>query len=141
MATLEPTETPRTKNNLFKLRKSFLVIVILVLVLLAFLLYFVPRAMESERLETIDIGNEIVKALDSYMSANHRYPESIGLLAKVSKPKLGKEWVYKPSKNGQKYELLTGHKKRDGSFGPALYFKSGNSEWQYFDQDDSIEFP
>ena len=133
------------KKTLNKLRASkivtFLVIGTIVFVFIYIFEDISRKGYDSIRLETIKVGNQVVKSLDSYKSENHRYPETLVLLTKVPKPKLGKEWIYKPSKDGQKYELWAGYKKRDGSFNPALYFKSGNSEWQYFDQDDSIEFP
>ncbi|MCK4959962.1 MAG: hypothetical protein KAT00_11195 [Planctomycetes bacterium] len=99
------------------------------------------KSQKTDRIETIKIGNQIIESIDRYRSVNKRYPESLGLLKEVPNPKLGKVWLYKTSKDGQEYELLTGHKKRDGSYGPALYYTSENNspEWLYFDRDDSIE--
>ncbi len=120
---------------------KYLTLGVVLFFLLIILVALLEKDSEADRLETIRIGNQVVDFLDKYRLENGRYPESLDKLGEVPEPKWGEKWLYKCLKDGDAYELLTGHENKDGSYGPALYYNNENnsSEWLYFDQDDSIE--
>jgi len=83
-----------------RLRKSFLIIVGLLLLLVGTMAYYFSNSLERDRLRTIDIGNEIVSALQAYHDDNGRYPASLNqlvpkYLGEIKEPPWGDSgWEY-----------------------------------------------
>ena len=120
------------KESLFRLRKSFLIIVGLLLLLGGILAYYVPNRMESDRLETIAIGDEILKALEACFADHNQYPASLEALVPkyldtVKEPPWGDSgWIY----DAQIGKISVGYKHRHGSCYPVMYYRSGYG-WVY----------
>ena len=116
----------------FRLRKSFLIIVGLLLLIAGILAYYVPNRIERDRLATIDIGNEIVEALQVYFEDNGRYPASLDelvpkYLKEIKKPLWGDSgWEY----GGSPALLNVGYESRKGVCYPIMYYRPGHG-WVY----------
>jgi len=115
----------------FRLRKSFIVIIGLLLLFAGILAYYVPNRMECDRLATIDIGNEIVEALQVYFEDNGQYPVSLeGLVPKylkeIKKPLWGdSEWEYE----GSPAQLKVGYESH-GELYPMMIYNPDHG-WIY----------
>jgi hypothetical protein len=74
--------------------------------------------------ETIQIGNEVVSALDAFMKDNEHYPDSLGELSpkyigEIPSPAWGlRQWKY--SSQGKEFSLSVDESRRTGD---------GNSRW------------
>jgi type II secretory pathway pseudopilin PulG len=103
--------------------------------------YLLPKE-ERDQQQTEHIGNEIIKELQEYYSDHNHYPATLRELGIIPEPAWGDRWEYRASDNGDIFELLTGYKKRDGAYSPALYYHSADTrtQWHYADEDGSIEF-
>ncbi len=119
------------KESLFTLRRSFLIIVGLLLLLGGVLAYYVPDLIESGRLATIDLGNEIVEALEGYYADTGRYPASLDELVpkylnEIKEPLWGDSgWEY----GGSPAQLKVGYKSR-GQLYPMMVYNSEHG-WIY----------
>jgi hypothetical protein len=119
---------------------SYIVLAVVLFMLIYVLEGTLVKRDKDKRFETIKIGNQIIESLDKYHSIHGQYPESLDKLGHIPEPKWGEGWLYEYKDNKHTYELLTGHKKKNG-YGPALYYdnEDKSSGWLYFDQDDSID--
>ena len=115
----------------FRLRKSFLIIVGFLLLLAGILAYYIPNSIEHDRLATIDIGNEIVKALQAYYDDNSRYPALLDelvpkYLKKIKNPLWGDSgWEY-----GGSPELLKVGYESHGTLYPLMIYNPEHG-WIY----------
>ncbi|MCK4885738.1 MAG: hypothetical protein KAS96_00055 [Planctomycetes bacterium] len=106
-----------------RLRKTFFIIVGLLLFVIGILAYYIPNSMEHDRLATIDIGNEIIEALQTYFDDNGHYPTSLEelvskYLKEIKKPLWGDSgWIYSGIPSG----LKVGYKSHGGLYPMMIY--------------------
>ena len=113
-----------------KLSNAFLV-TISILLIFAMLVYFSSRQYENSRRATIEIGDELVNALETYYNDKQKYPNSLDDLVPhyldiVQEPKWGDSgWEY----DGGPESLKVGYKTKHGGLYPQMvYTKQG---WVY----------
>jgi hypothetical protein len=118
------------KFRWFTLRTAF--IIISACVCLGLLLLFLHSfgTDEARRLETIDIGNDIVHALNLYYSDQGQYPDALEplvpkYLKQIRAPKWGEEWQYKVFEADEKksFWLEVGYKRIGNTNNyPVMYY-------------------
>ena len=107
----------------FRLRKLFLIMIGLLLLLGGILAYYASNSIERDRLTTIRIGNEIVEALQTYYDDNKRYPISLDelvpkYLKEIKEPLWGDSgWEY----GGSPSLLKVGYKSYDALYPMMIY--------------------
>ena len=128
-----------TISKEFKIRLGWKIFFLLGLVIAVIFLYLrISDYPEAARLKTIEDGNAIIAALDSYFSKNGKYPDSLELLApdyidKIKKPKWGEDgWIYKFG-DPNYFRITVGYKDWGESYYPVMYYSSAQKEvgWIY----------
>lgn len=117
---------------LFKLRWPIIIIGAVLIVAICFLNWYVPRSDEAARAETISIGDEIVKALDSYFGEHGKYPGSLEALVpkyldEIKAPPWGEAWKYEAYHKG--FLLKTGYRGSGESYYPSMSYDSVGKTW------------
>ena len=100
------SQKPRSRWSGLKL--PILIIASLVVAMTCILSWHLPRGLEAARAETIVIGNEIVKALDSYFGEHDIYPGSLETLVpkyldEIKTPIWGEAWQYELYPNSKAF--------------------------------------
>ena len=119
----------RAKISWSKLGLSIIAILLLLTLGVIFLNQYVQKNSDNDRLETIDIGNEIIGALESYYVDNGRYPKSLEQLVpkylnEIKRPKWGEDgWVYEFA-DPNYFKITVGYKEWGESYYPVMYYSS-----------------
>ena len=109
----------------FRLRKSFLITVAILLLLSGIIVYYSFIVEERDRVATIDIGNEIVEALQAYTKDYGKYPDLLDelvpeYLKEIKKPLWGTSgWVY--DWNSTHISLKVGYKTHEQLYPLMIY--------------------
>ena len=89
------------------------------------IVYYAPKIEEHNRLATIDIGNEIVEALQAYFKDHGQYPVLLDELVpkylnEIKKPLWGTSgWIY--DGNSAHISLIVGYKKNTQLYPLMIY--------------------
>ncbi|MCK4752949.1 MAG: hypothetical protein KAS75_05850 [Planctomycetes bacterium] len=125
----EPLAEKRIRMRWLALRPYIVIIPLFLIALVLFFNWYVPSSLKADRTETVTVGDEIVKALDSYFGDHSKYPNSLEALVpkyldKVKPPTWGEDgWQYQLNgPNGKSFGLKVGYKGRDNSYYPVIYY-------------------
>ena len=114
-------------------KSGLIVIVILILIVISVVFLELFIDLDKDRLETMDVGNEIIKALESYYAENGKYPQSLNQLVpkylhEIKFPKWGEGgWVYKYG-DPNYFRITVGYKNWGKSYYPVMYYSSAQKE-------------